>query len=186
MVEETSGFRGVIDFLGKIGVYEVVLPFLLVFTIVFAILEKTKILGTEKIDSKEYTKKNLNAMISFIMAFFVIASAQLVRVINEVLANVVLLLVLAVCFLLLVGVFFGSKEFTLEQYPGWIKFFMVLMFIGIVVIFLNALDWLDYFFTLSSSLSAQWIESIIFFIVILIFMFYITHDSTPKKEAKKD
>ena len=40
---EASGFRGVIDFLGKLGVYDVILPFLLIFTIVFAILEKTKI-----------------------------------------------------------------------------------------------------------------------------------------------
>lgn len=186
MVEEISGFRGVIDFLGKIGVYEVVLPFLLVFTLVFAILEKTKILGTEKIDGREYTKKNLNAMISFVMAFFVIASAQLVRVINEVLANVVLLLVLAVCFLLLVGVFFGSKEFTLEQYPGWIKFFMVLMFLAIVVLFLNSLDWLKYVFALFVYWDAQWAATIIFFLVIIGFMFYVTHDSTPKKEAKKD
>ncbi len=186
MVEQTSGFRGVIDFLGKIGVYEVVLPFLLVFTLVFAILEKTKILGTEKIDGKEYTKKNLNAMISFVMAFFVIASAQLVRVINEVLANVVLLLVLAVCFLLLVGVFFGSKEFTLEQYPGWIKFFMVLMFIAIVVIFLNSLDWLRYIFALFVYWNTEWAATILFFLVIIGFMVYVTHDSTPKKEAKKD
>ena len=37
MVEE-SAFRGVINILAKIGVYDIVLPFLLVFTIIFAIL----------------------------------------------------------------------------------------------------------------------------------------------------
>ena len=84
-----NGFSGVISFFDKIGVYDIILPFLLVFTIVFAILEKTKILGTEKIGDREVTKKNLNSMVAFVMAFLVIASARLVAVINEVMANVV-------------------------------------------------------------------------------------------------
>ena len=61
MVEE-SIFRGVIDFLAKIGVYDIILPFLLVFTIMFAILEKTKVLGVENVGGNETTKKNLNSM----------------------------------------------------------------------------------------------------------------------------
>ena len=59
MVEE-SIFRGVISFLNTLGVYDIILPFLLVFTLVFAILEKTKVLGTEKVGDKTITKKNLN------------------------------------------------------------------------------------------------------------------------------
>ena len=42
-----STFREVLLFFEQIGIYDVVLPFLLVFTIVFAILEKTKLFGTE-------------------------------------------------------------------------------------------------------------------------------------------
>lgn len=185
MVEE-SAFRSVIGFLDKMGVYDVILPFLLVFTIVFAVLEKTKILGTEKLaDGKEHTKKNLNSMVAFVVAFLVIASTQLVRVVSEVMANVVLLLILAVCFLMLVGVFFGSKEFTLEQYPGWIKFFMVLMFIGIVVIFLNALDWLDYVLAVFIYWNAEWAAGILFVVIILGFMIYIVREPKEKKEEKK-
>ena len=120
MVEE-SAFRGVINILAKIGVYDIVLPFLLVFTIIFAILEKTKVLGLEKGAGGEGTKKNLNSMVAFVIAFLVIASTKLVSIINEVLANVVLLLILAVCFLMLVGVFFGDKEFTLKDFPTWSK-----------------------------------------------------------------
>src|SRR3989344_2696117 len=181
---EASGFRGVIDFLGKLGVYDVILPFLLVFTIVFAILEKTKILGTEKIGDKEVTKKNLNSMVALSIAFLVIASTRLVAVVNEVMANVVLLLILAICFLMLVGVFFGSKEFTLEKYPGWIRFFMIMMFLGIVLIFLNALDWLKYLLELISNWNAEWAVTIIFMIIILGFMWYIVKDqgAPPAKE----
>lgn len=183
MAEETL-FRGVLTFLDKIGVYDVILPFLLVFTIVFAILEKTKILGTEKLDGKDYTKKNLNAMVSFVTAFLVIASTKLVAVINQTMANVVLLLILAISFLMLVGVFFGSKEFTLESYPGWTKFFMVLMFIGVVVIFLNALDWLKYVLFLFTSWNAQWAATIILLIIILGFIWFITKEPSKKEKAE--
>ena len=51
MAEETA-FRQVINVLVDLGVYDVILPFLLVFTIVFAILEKTKVLGLEKYHGK--------------------------------------------------------------------------------------------------------------------------------------
>ena len=43
-----SSFRETIIFFEELGVYDVILPFLLVFCIVFAILEKSKIFGTEK------------------------------------------------------------------------------------------------------------------------------------------
>ena len=184
MVEE-SAFRGMIGFLNKIGVYDVILPFLLVFTIIFAILEKTKIFGTEKIDGKEMTKKNIDAMVAFVIAFLVIASTRLVGIINEVMANVVLLVILGVCFLLLVGVFFaGDKEFSLEKFPTWQNIFMVLMFIGIVVIFLNALGWLHYLEILFENWNAEWASSIIFIVIIIGFIPWITR--TPKEEAKSD
>ena len=43
----TTLFGGAIEFLQEIGFYDVVLPFLLVFTVFFGVLEKTKIFGTE-------------------------------------------------------------------------------------------------------------------------------------------
>lgn len=187
-----SLFRGVIGFLDQIGVYDIILPFLLVFTIVFAVLEKTKVLGIEKIDGKDYTKKNLNSVFAFSVAFLVIASTQLVSLINGVMANIVLLLILAVCFLMLVGVFMGDKEFTLKDYPNWIKFFMALMFIGIVVIFLNAIvvndegnTALEAVLSIFIYWNETWAAAIIFLIVIGGFLFYIVRDSNPKEEKKK-
>lgn len=181
MVEE-SAFRGMVGFLNKLGVYDVILPFLLVFTIIFAILEKTKIFGIEKINGQDLGKKNINAMVAFVIAFLVIASTKLVGVINEVMANVVLLVILGVCFLLLVGVFFGDKEFTLEKFPTWSKLFMTLMFIGIVVIFLNALGWLQTLFGLFNNIDADWAASLVFIIIIIGFILWITHTPEKKKE----
>ena len=42
-----NGFVGAIAFMDKLGVYDVVLPFLLVFTLIYAFLEKTKVFGVE-------------------------------------------------------------------------------------------------------------------------------------------
>ena len=183
MVEE-SIFRGVIGFLDRLGVYDIILPFLLIFTIVFAILEKTKIFGVEKIKDQEIPKKNINSIVAFVVAFLVIASTQLVAIISEVMANVTLLLILAVCFMILVGSFYGDKQFSLED-TKWIKFFMFFMFIGLVVIFLNALNWLQYVFALFIYWDAEWASGIIFLIVIVGFITYITKDPAKMKEEEK-
>src|SRR3989338_3071230 len=178
-----STFRNAIEFFVDLGVYDIILPFLLVFTIMFAVLEKTKILGIEKIGDKEYTKKNLNAMIAFVVALLVVASTQLVRIINEVMANAVLLIVLAISFLLLVGVLYTDKQFSLEDSP-WAKFFTVIMFVGIVIIFLNALGWLQPILSLFTNIEAEWAGSIVFIVIILGFMWYITKE--PNKGEKKE
>jgi len=180
---EESIFRGVIVFLDKLGVYDIILPFLLIFTIVFAILEKTKVLGVEIIKGQEIPKKNINSIVAFVVAFLVIASTQLVAIISEVMANVALLLVLGVSFMILVGAFYSDKQFSLED-TKWVKFLMIFMFIGVVVIFLNALDWLQYVFAIFIYWDAQWASGIIFLAVIIGFMVYITGD--PKKIEKKE
>jgi hypothetical protein len=177
-------FRNAIVFLNDIGLYDVVLPFLLVFTLVFAILEKTKILGIGEIDGEKTTKKNLNAMTAFICAFLVIASTQLVGVINEIIANVVLLLVLSVCFLLLVGSFHGDGEFTLKDFPGWIKTMMVIMFIGITAIFLNAMGWLESIIGLLYMMDVEWVSSLVFLLLVVGMVALIIRE--PKKSEKKN
>lgn len=184
MAQETV-FRSVIEFFGELGIYDVVLPFLLVFTIVFAIFEKTRVLGTEEIEGKKYSKKNLNAMAAFVVAFFVVASTKLVAAINTALANIVLLLLLVVFFLLLVGSFFkeGAEEFLTG---GWRTFFMTIVFIGIVLIFLDALNWLGPFWDyLTAHWETRWVGSLILIIVIILFMWYITASKEEKPKEKK-
>jgi len=180
-----STFRGTIGFFEKLGVYDVVLPFLLVFTLVYAMLEKTKIYGTEKIDGRDISRKNLNGMTAFVSAFFVIASTRLVAIVNEVLANTVLLLLLSICFLLLAGSFHtGSKEFFLEG--TWRTVFMIIMFLGIVLIFLNALGWLQVIYeNLFFKFDSVTVSSIVLILVIILFMLYVTGAFESKKSDEK-
>ena len=176
MAEQTA-FRGVINFLGDIGVYDVILPMLLVFTIIFAILEKTKILGTEKIDNVSVGKKNINAMVAISIAFLVVASTKLVGIINQAMANIVLLVLLSVSFLLLVGVFFKDEELDFATKEGtWKTVMIVIMFIGLVVIFLDALGWLQQIFDAVKSWPNGWIVDALFFAITAGFIYLIVRE----------
>jgi len=135
-----SVFRDTLLFLDGVGVYDVVLPLLLIFSIVFAILEKTRVFGLEKVGDKEVTRKNINAMVAFCTAFFVVASSQLVATINKLIADVSLIIVTFVMFMLMIGVFSSDKALALEG--QWKKSFMVVALIALILIFFNALGWL--------------------------------------------
>ena len=187
----------VLLFFQRIGIYDVVLPFLLVFTITFAIFEKSKILGMEKIDEKEYTKKNLNAMASFVIAFLVIASSRLVEAVTRVSSNIVILVLLGVFYLLLVGTFWTPSKETGEKWTAltgkWNTLFMIVMFVGIVIIFLDAIrdetgrSWLD---ALWEYLSQFWtstaVASIILIIFIVLFVWFMAKgEGKPEEEKPK-
>lgn len=191
---DASTFRTSLEFLDKIGIFDVVLPFLLVFTIVFALLEKTRIFGTEKVGGEEYTKKQLNSLAAFVMAFFVIASSRLVEVITKISANVIVLVLASVFFLLLAGSFHQQKPegYFLEKGPLR-TLFIVVMFIGLLFIFLNAIKtgektWLTYLFDWLRQFSDNVsVSSIILVIVVIVIMYYIgaIGKSSTAEEAKK-
>lgn len=189
---EPSVLQGTLGFFNRLGMFDVVLPFLLVFTMVYAILEKTKVYGTEKITdsngkSVEYSRKNLNSMTAFVVAFFVVASSRIVAIINTTLQHVVLLLVLIVCFMLLVGTMSKGDQ-PYEVTGKWRTMFMIIIFIAIIFIFLNAIGVLDNWWNyLMMHWSSNAIAGIGLIVLIIIFMLYITHDKKAgEAKAKED
>ncbi|MFH1398716.1 MAG: hypothetical protein ABIG95_01235 [Candidatus Woesearchaeota archaeon] len=184
---DQSAFRGVLDFLSRIGIYDVVLPFLLIFSIVFAILDKTKVFGADEYDGKKYPKKNINAMIAFVIAFFVVASAQLVQVITTISSHVVILLLASVFFLTMIGSFMKETEDGVFLEDSWKTGFMVAMLIGIVLIFLNALNWLMPFYEfMRDHWSDDYVAAVILLLVIYLVMRFITRSPGGTSESKKD
>lgn len=189
-----TALGGAIEFMAQLGVYDIILPFLLVFTLMFATLEKTKVLGLEVVVDKSgkehtYTRKNLNSMIAFTTAFFVIASAQLVRIISEVIANTMILLVTGLSFMLAVGLSHtGQGEFSLRKMgKGWETGFWIANALGIILIFLNAIGWLDkiYRFITNGIRSPQTI-TIIMILLFVGIMVWITSSPKPKIEKSDD
>lgn len=183
-----SAFRGALEFMQRLGIFDTVLPFLLVFTLVFAFLEKTKIFGTEEyrseIDGKQLkiSRKNLNSMASFTIAFFVVASTQLVSLISELTSKVVLLIILVFSFTLTVGAFQKEEKDGFFLNKTWTTVFEIIVFLGIALIFLDSLGWLDMALSwLSNVWGSEATASIIMLLVIVGFMVYIT--SSPKKSG---
>ena len=176
-------FREIIDFFTRIGVFDVVLPFLLVFTVVFALLERTKVFGIEKIEGKDYTKKNLNSAAAFVIAFLVVASSNLVEIITKVSSQFVVLLFGIVLFLLLVGSFFKEESQGVFLEGGWKTTFMIIVFLALVFIFLDALGLLQSTFDfLEGTSKGEFIGSVILMIMIILFMVFVTQE---KKQEKK-
>ena len=162
---EVSAFRGVLNFFVDLGIYDVILPFLLVFSIVFAILDKTRVLGYEVIDKVNYPKKSINAIVAFCIAFFVVASAKLVEVIMKVSSQVVILLFAIVLFMALIGVFMEQNEKGVSLPKGpWQTGFMIACLIGILLIFFNALGWID---TVYNFLSLHWSNELVASVILL-------------------
>ncbi len=191
-----SVFGDSINFLVKLGVYDIILPFLLVFVLVFALLEKTKVLGTDTVRNKEgtsieYSKKSLNAMIAFVTGFFVVASTQLVAVINQTLSQVFLLLLLVVCFLLVWGSFHQQSKDGFFLDPKKHKFYynalMAVVMVAIVMIFLNALGWLDKIYGyLKDNWHTDYVAAVIFILLIIGLMVWITKDPSKPEDDKKE
>jgi len=186
-----------VEFLRDFGLFDVILPFLLVFTITFAVLEKTKILGTIKIHgTDEYMpNKNLNSMVSFVVALLVVATANIVRAINESLPNIVLLLVASLSFLILIGIFVKDELNFAEKHKNWNRGFIIIMFIGVILIFLNAIymtvagqemSVLEYLIDwIIKNWSGTIFGAIVVLIVIVAAIVYITQGSKPEKKEGK-
>ena len=186
----------VLLFFQRIGIYDVVLPFLLTFTIIFAIFEKSKILGTEKVEDTVYTKKDLNAMASFVIAFLVIASSRLVETITRVSSNIVILVLLGVFYLLLVGTFWTPSKETGENWTAltgkWNTLFMIIMFIGIIIVFLDAIrdetgrSWLEVLWDyLSQFWTSTAVASIILIIFLIVFVWFMARGKEGEEEKPK-
>jgi hypothetical protein len=127
-----STFRGTIEFFGKLGIYDVILPFLLVYAITYAILEKTKVLGADK--------KSINAVVAFVSAFLVVASTKLVSIINQSIANVMLVMIIIFCILMLGSMVTQGDK--IEMKPGTKAALAAVIGIVVLCIFMYAIGWL--------------------------------------------
>lgn len=123
-------FTDVIAGLEKAGFYEVALPFILIFTIVFAVLQKIKLFGAES--------KKFNAVFALVMAFLVVRTPVVVEIMNQFLPQVSLIALVIIVVLLLVGIVFKPEAEGFSGLFGVLTAIVVLITLGIV--FFNSSD----------------------------------------------
>jgi len=135
-------FVEVIRRLENFGLTDALLPFLLIFTLMFAILQKVKIFGKDK--------KNINVIISVIIGLLVIIphimgnyppGKDIVEIINSAIPNVSIIIVAIVMVLILLGVWGHDISIAGTSFAGWIAF---LSFGIVTFIFGRAAGWFTY------------------------------------------
>ncbi len=109
VLQAFSGVRTVPEFLVQLeqfGLLDAVLPFILIFAVIFVTLQRVGVFGTGK--------KNVNMLVALVIALTVVVphvlgtyppGQDVVSIINSALPNVSLVIVLMVAALILVGVF---------------------------------------------------------------------------------
>ncbi len=132
-----SAFTNLGATLQSFGVVDILLPFLLVFTIVFAVLQRTHVLGH---------RKNFNVVIALVLGLLFITphlagtyplGYDPVQVLNEVLPSISLVAIASVMLLILLGIF--GRTFSRNMAP-----IIAIFAIGFVVyIFGSALHFWD-------------------------------------------
>ncbi len=81
---------------------ELILPFLLVFTLIFAILEKSKLLGDDK--------KQVNAIISLVIGLILVAFPFARNIVVYLIPFLAVCIVILFVFMLLFGFIFATKD----------------------------------------------------------------------------
>ena len=100
-----AGFYDVFMQLQGSGFYEFLLPFLLMFTVVFAILEETKLFGT---DDDGHSRKNINAVIALILGLLITSQFEVVAKLQYFLPRISLYIIISLMVLILIGLFAGD------------------------------------------------------------------------------
>ena len=165
--------------LQNLGVLDVLLPFILIFTIVFAVMQKTKILGEGK--------KNFNVVIALVMGFAVIVphvlgtypspDSDIVNIINLALPNISGVLIAVIMMLLVIGVFGGDVNIAGSSLAGYAVGFSIL---ATLYIFGSAAKWFEvpmWLNFLNDSDTAALIVVILVFGAVIMF---VTGEDKPK------
>lgn len=110
-----------ISLLGNEFFTNVILPFILVFTVIFAILEKVDILGK---------KKDIHAIVALVISLIAIGVPAAVGTLQKFIPLIAVILIILFAWMLVFG--FAGGRVGVEWSSGLKKFFMI--FLGIVLL----------------------------------------------------
>jgi hypothetical protein len=153
---------------------EAVLPFILIFTVVFAILQKSQILGKEK--------KQIDAMVALVVGLITITFARAVGIINHLLPFLAVSVIIILVFLIMVALFHkDDKEFVLHKGFKWAIF--IAAFVAVIIAVLYFTGAWDYLATKFTEGGSNLVTNVVF-IVIIVVGFLIVFFGDKKKESK--
>ena len=101
MAEESLLYLA-IDSLQRLGFFDIMLPFLLIFSIVYGVLEKAQIFGENRHD--------INAVIAFVIGLMVVVTSTVLNLLTGFLPWVGLMVVIFLSFMILTVMFWGEAK----------------------------------------------------------------------------
>ena len=163
------------------GLTDVMLPFLLIFVIIFALMAKTRVLGEDK--------KKYNLIVALVVALLVVIphvlnyyppNGDVVEIMNQSLPQVSLIAVAVIMLLILVGLFGGEAKWMGSSLSGWIA---IVAFIIVLIIFGGAAGWWQNWSWLYTFFGAESIAVIVMILIFAIIVWWITRGEGKETEA---
>ncbi len=136
VVITASPVDNVLNLLTAFGFFRVVLPFLLIFAILYGIILKTGILGSNVGNDAQPQVKSIAAIISLATAFLVIGYSPVVSALATLIPQASFLLVVALLFLMLLSMFGVPLENLWGGTTGP-KWYVWLLALPVLVIFIG-------------------------------------------------
>jgi hypothetical protein len=135
-------FTEIIQRLGDLGITDVLLPFLLIFAIIYGILSTIRLFGENR--------NNINVIIALCMGLLVVVphvtggyppGQDVVVIMNNAIPNVAIVVIAIIMMLMLMGVF-GAYDIKKTSYVS--GFILLASFLTIAFIFGNSAGWFNF------------------------------------------
>ena len=150
----------------QLGVFSYVLPFLLIFAIVFGILTKIKVFGENK---------GLNAVIALVVGLLALQYNLVPVFFSEIFPRVGVALSILLVLIILLGLFFDTKDNKVINYS--LLGVGVIIFLSVLIKTSGALGWYSAYWWYTN-----W-PSILLGIVVIAIFFAIIGSASPKGKA---
>lgn len=177
MASRAYNLEGFIRIMESWGLSDVLLPFLLIFVIIFAMLQKTRVLGEDK--------KRFNAAVSLVIGLLVVIphvlnlypqNGDIVSIMNQALPQISIILVAVVMLLLLIGIFGGEAKWYGSSLSGWVA---IVSAIVVIWVFGAAAGWWQGWNWFYRFFGADAVAIVIMLLVFAVIIWFVT-----KGEAK--
>jgi hypothetical protein len=167
--------------LEALGLFDVILPFILIFTVVFAILQKVKLFGDNS--------KNFNVVIALVMGLAVVfphvlgyyaPQNDIVLIINHALPNVSVVIIAILMALLIIGVMGKKWSIGTNSLSGWLA---IAAFAVVIYIFGSAAGWWMMPWWLDILNNPDIMSLVVVILVFAIIIWLVTKDGGEQKKS---
>ncbi len=164
------------------GLTDVLLPFLLIFVVMFAILQKTRILGEDR--------KRFNMVVALVIGLLVVIphvlgmyppNADVVNIIMNSLPQVSIIVIAILMLLILIGLLGAEASWMGSSLSGWVA---IAAFIIIIIIFGGAAGWWLNWAWFDRFFGSDTVAVIVMLLVFAVIIWFVTRGETKGEKQE--